>query len=1485
MKKTCRFLALLLTLMLTAALLASALSASAQSPQKDSLLSTVEAIEAVDPTLTDAAYGTELLKLEVERRTKHYSTTNKLASVTLIQQVQNQMKPYRDLLEDAVLLMGTDNTPEGKETLRDLALREMYMGTLAWIYYRALEQTPAIENIEVSVSIEISGATDPLPTSVPLSTFFNHLKENIFHPDGLKSGNYFATREPSEAYRYFTELLRAVYDARLQTMTPTATLSDSEKANKNQLLAAARAELATLSYTEGTLTADATGTRLIDGEDAGAFELLCEKTARAMTLAEVQELLFPAKTFSELTATQTLTEDLTGKSSVAEVNAVLKQTMDDLLSLRRGSNVTGNAYTYAYVESLRTTVSDAFASADAADTLIPSEVMTLPFASYEKAMEKAEAKDRLAAECALLLNNTRRYPEGSEEKAKLESLANAAIVSIEGAADSDQVALETTRGKQQMTLYNQYLAATELIEGYGLSDPSELLSEAESTYSVAKSSLSAAATQTSMTVTMNDAAEAFSQTVARAEADAYRQTYGALLDKIDAGSITAEDLPALEAAIDAATPERMSALANGALSSELSKLAKAYRSAVAEKIEEILTNHALPNPTDPLTKLNQSARVELKDRANNTSFSTDDLAAFRDTLTALLMDAEAVDSLISHVTDHIRTDPLYPTYDTESVAAIEEVCQTAVGDILNPENTKDAGEIAKAAMLDADRHEALAKLRLSAQSYMELATVKALMDELTDQILNQPQTPESLDALVEDATFRISVLVAKHEIDQAAKAAKETLNGLGFLTDEERAAALAEIDRLSTLGKEQADLATTPEALAEARTRITQAIAQALEDAKTANQTRESAEKKAQTEQITKQYNDLKQAIEAMPHLSDEERSTLLEQLDNLLEEALSTIEGAKTHTDLTETVMPGLETKIKELTEDAQRTEELAEYRSLIEDRLNGLDTARGDYSEENQAALDAILQEAQDKLAKAETQEDYAAIEQELEERIAALPNRLDDAKTQAEQALTDSYNQIMANRPSYSEQDLAEIEALYRQALADLKTFTELSQIQDVEALAAAGVAKLKTYSLQTVFTGDQILASDRFTDQDYDPWSGGYYGSVLGTQGFSSESTLFIYDGYRDGVAEKIMKAAKNKQIVTADGTLLAKDINRLLKHCSVTAAFDIVLTPTAEGNTYTVSILLPKGTDLSAAVGIVFLREDGSAEYYEMTADHSLITFTVGHFSEFYLVSADTVQLWWVIVLLSLVLFAEIAVLALLYMRKSKGYTALLPVLFNPYRPTGAPMIITLLSIAILILAGWIAVLLIMEYIAKHPREKKVKEPMAEPHTEELPAPPAEPEPLSEPEPIPVLPPDPRPETIPLPPDPRPEAIPLPPDPKPEPIPLPAPEQTAQVILLPEPEPVDERDGEHYTGNRRGEINLDTLSAHFEAEERVTLNSLKEKKLVSGQTGYVKILARGRLDKPMTIVAQGFSRNAWQSILDAEGTPIITKQAPDREHKK
>ena len=75
------------------------------------------------------------------------------------------------------------------------------------------------------------------------------------------------------------------------------------------------------------------------------------------------------------------------------------------------------------------------------------------------------------------------------------------------------------------------------------------------------------------------------------------------------------------------------------------------------------------------------------------------------------------------------------------------------------------------------------------------------------------------------------------------------------------------------------------------------------------------------------------------------------------------------------------------------------------------------------------------------------------------------------------------------------------------------------------------------------------------------------------------------------------------------------------------------------------------------------------------------------------------------------------------------------------------------------------------------------------------------------------------------------------------------------------------------GRKKRIVNVDTLSRSFSGGARVDINLLKSKSLIPYDTGYIKVLARGIIDKPLSVYANDFSLSAVKMIALAGGKSI------------
>ena len=73
------------------------------------------------------------------------------------------------------------------------------------------------------------------------------------------------------------------------------------------------------------------------------------------------------------------------------------------------------------------------------------------------------------------------------------------------------------------------------------------------------------------------------------------------------------------------------------------------------------------------------------------------------------------------------------------------------------------------------------------------------------------------------------------------------------------------------------------------------------------------------------------------------------------------------------------------------------------------------------------------------------------------------------------------------------------------------------------------------------------------------------------------------------------------------------------------------------------------------------------------------------------------------------------------------------------------------------------------------------------------------------------------------------------------------------------------------------INIDTLSQYFNENETVTLEEIKKRiPNVEKKATYYKVLARGVLDKPLTVDADDFSIEAEKMIVVTGGKVLVSK---------
>lgn len=86
-----------------------------------------------------------------------------------------------------------------------------------------------------------------------------------------------------------------------------------------------------------------------------------------------------------------------------------------------------------------------------------------------------------------------------------------------------------------------------------------------------------------------------------------------------------------------------------------------------------------------------------------------------------------------------------------------------------------------------------------------------------------------------------------------------------------------------------------------------------------------------------------------------------------------------------------------------------------------------------------------------------------------------------------------------------------------------------------------------------------------------------------------------------------------------------------------------------------------------------------------------------------------------------------------------------------------------------------------------------------------------------------------------------------------------------------------------SGNERSIINVDTISEYFYPGERVDINVLKRRGLIPPSVSFIKVLARGRIDKPLSVYANEFTPAAVKMIVLSGGEAVKAQTVKEKDY--
>jgi ribosomal protein L18E len=84
------------------------------------------------------------------------------------------------------------------------------------------------------------------------------------------------------------------------------------------------------------------------------------------------------------------------------------------------------------------------------------------------------------------------------------------------------------------------------------------------------------------------------------------------------------------------------------------------------------------------------------------------------------------------------------------------------------------------------------------------------------------------------------------------------------------------------------------------------------------------------------------------------------------------------------------------------------------------------------------------------------------------------------------------------------------------------------------------------------------------------------------------------------------------------------------------------------------------------------------------------------------------------------------------------------------------------------------------------------------------------------------------------------------------------------------------------GCERAVVNVDTLSEYFYPGERVDINILKRRGIIPDSVSFIKVLARGRVDKPLSVYANEFTPGAVKMIVLSGGEAVKAQTVREKD---
>ncbi|MBO7250187.1 MAG: uL15 family ribosomal protein [Clostridia bacterium] len=606
--------------------------------------------------------------------------------------------------------------------------------------------------------------------------------------------------------------------------------------------------------------------------------------------------------------------------------------------------------------------------------------------------------------------------------------------------------------------------------------------------------------------------------------------------------------------------------------------------------------------------------------------------------------------------------------------------------------------------------------------------------------------------------------------------------------------------------------------------------------------------------------SEIKSEIEGYEYIAEAEKQTLSARLEALAEDTVSAIATGNSAEEIEDALSAffAAAEEIRAAADSADNAALMAIERAR-EEHFAALEAVFSsypevEYREERYAQIRAAYERALTEIASARDIDDFALSLSIAKRTMEAVPPLFEERRAELLEELISLYTTLKGLSDRYTEDSLSLLEKIYLDGKEEIEGAERSLGIETLEERVQKIISSIKAIKTGWVSTGEVGADSSTFVQYPagFDHGADGYWGIVESGAGLPFEVRLSILECTDMALYKKSLREAIRGARISymGDVPMSDREIRKRIESLEIKQILSIKLIKDSAiysdfSGEYTVRVLLPEGLRAERVLRVLYVLPDGSAEYFDAWVEGGFLVFKTTHFSDFLILGERDAGLLPLIAALILIGIAETSAVLILRRRIRASASPLYGVI--PFAGAGIELPIVILLILCDITLGVYILMLIKEL----KNTRKLPVPVADRVTErELPK--KEPEAAFFPERG------------------APKALPIYLDR----VSAEDADSLVEDNKVPSLLQFSEAAPKICRGCKKTFINVDTISESFERGETVSLRTLKEKGLIPMSACYLKVLARGVIDKPLTVKAQSFSKNAVKMISITGGTAVI-----------